>query len=102
MCLDLDAKVGVVTRPAQQTQELLEKCGHEFALYPSRSTVAGSSRAARHAGTQAASTPTTASTAAVLENVSGSRASTRKSRGAMKRAAHQLPARPTDRPATMS
>jgi hypothetical protein len=48
---------------------------------------------ARLAGSHAASTPTAISTAAVPEYVFGSGASTRKSRGAMDVAAHQLPAR---------
>jgi hypothetical protein len=69
--------------------------------YPSRSTVAGSSRAARRAGTHAASKPTATSAAAVPAKVVGSRDSTWKSKGAMNRAAHQLPARPSASPATM-
>ena len=46
------------------------------ASYPSRSTAAGSSRAARRAGSQAARTPAATSTPAAPANAAGSRAST--------------------------
>ena len=63
-------------------------------LYPSRSTVAGSSRAARRAGIHAARTPTATSTAAAPANVTGSRGSRWNSSASTKRAAQRLPARP--------
>jgi hypothetical protein len=62
---------------ARARSRWLFPCGGrvESWLYPSRSTVTGSSRAARWAGSHAATTPTATSTAAAPPNVTGSRGS---------------------------
>src|SRR5262245_26695103 len=72
------------------------------ASYPSRSTVAGSSPAARRAGTQAASTPAATNTAAAPTNVAGSRASTCNNSGPTNRSDQHLPANPTTTPPTIN
>ena len=78
----LGGETGALRRAAGRQRSLGRKdygaafdvdCGKGSWLYPSRSTVTGSSRAARWAGSHAATTPTATRTAAALPNVTGSR-----------------------------